>query len=66
MIVMMKYPPEMMIRYATILAMIPTLRKSLTVSHDIPVGSSKEIAFMFGNDETGRPIAPEHMRAGYQ
>ena len=42
---------------------IPTIKKSLTVSHGTPLESSKDIAFILGNDETGSDIPPEHMRA---
>jgi hypothetical protein len=42
---------------------MPTLRKSETSSHGTPVGPSKEMALMLGKELTGRPMAPEHIRA---
>lgn len=41
----------------------PTIKKSLTVSHGTPLESSSDIAFMFGNEDTGSDIPPEHIKA---
>ena len=43
-------------------AKTPTSKKSVTVTHGVPLESSKLIAFMFGNEEMGRHIPPLHMR----
>ena len=57
------YAIPIMQSHANTLAINPTFIKSITSSHGVPVGSSKEMAFMFGKEETGRPMAPEHIRA---
>ena len=53
--VMIGYPTTSTIRSAKNDDRTPTFKKSGTVSHGTPVGSSKEMAFIFGKELTGRP-----------
>jgi hypothetical protein len=52
---MIGYPTASTVRRAKNEEIIPIFKKSATVNHGTPVGSSNEIAFIFGNELTGRP-----------
>lgn len=56
-------PRETMTPYVQMEQGTPTRRKSWVRRYSRPVLSTTEMAFMLGKPETGRPMAPEHMRA---
>ena len=60
---MIKYPSVLMTPKANTEPNRPTFKKSLVVTYVDPVPSSNAMAFMFGNPLTGKPIAPEHIKA---
>jgi hypothetical protein len=54
--VMVVYPIEMTAAHEINEEIIPTDKKSATVSQGVPRASSKDIAFMLGNELTGKHI----------
>lgn len=57
------YPTVIIHSIIKILHGTPFIKKSFVFKYGFPTGFSCEIAVMFGNPETGNPIAAEHTNA---